>query len=252
MDAITKAEVLAIGAIIIAVALFSGYELFENREIVKEIAESGVVQAALGLPLLEEGKKVVEIDYEVGKDLIEGEVNKATEDYLSYEGGQAAVKWLHLFGDNIYNDGFLSTRYTSLRENAEVMSKRHGDPYEYFKKIGTIGMTRTGNNEVVRISPYEIRKNLDSLPFSNELHGLFGTSAATLKSEVWTDWDKLPEQVGKWSQLTEHEKNKIKEMRDEDKEKLESFRNLNDSRTWIVEDRVLAWNEILIRNGIAL
>lgn len=238
MEQITEIEAGGIGLLIIIGIAVLGYEAYIHREglteVVRAVEATEKVTGVILEPIEEEVNIVTDLVLE-GREV-------AQINYIKYEGGDNAVAWLSLFGSNIYNDGFGSFHFRELAENAEALAKKYGKPSEYFAKVGTAGMTRNG-----RISPYEIRQNLDNLPFSNNLHGLLGTNATKLKSQIWTDWDKLPEweEKRKAGTLDEKTKKRIREMKLEDELKLEGMIRNDDYQTWIVQDRVMAWSEIM-------
>ncbi len=260
MDAITKAELLAFGALFIAAVIFGGYEIFEHREEIKEIADTGIVQSITGEPVIEEIKKVgdyigrgVEEDINAAKDILHGDFEKAQVDYILEEYGDDTLQWYQLFGADVYNTGIINLNVEYIRENAAILAKKHGNPKTFLDRGNGLSlMTRTGINGQTRLSPFQARQNIDRLPFSNELHGALGSSASTLKSEIWTDWDRLPENVSNWNSLSSNKKDSIKRMMNEDIARLAAMERTGDQRVWIVEDRVRAWNEIFFFNKISI
>lgn len=259
MDALTKAEVLLIGGLIIAAVAFVGYEAVEHKEEIKELEDTGIVQSLTGLTIIKEVVKGVDYiekglkeDYDLTKDIFQGNIEQARTDYILAEYGDATLQWYQLFGADVYNTGLINLNVEYLRENAAVMAKRHGKPADYIKEVGSALMIRRGINGDWRISPFQIRQNIDKLPFSNELHGAFGSSASTLKSEIWTDFDRITEWAPKWGTLSESKRSSIKKIAKNDIALLAAMEKTGDQRSWIVEDRVRAWNEIFFHNKITL
>lgn len=255
----TETQLVLVGAAILAVIIIGTFTVAEITapEKTKEFIETNL---GLSVPIVEglekAGKaidKAVEENEAVYGDLLGGKgIAYAEEDYFHISAGDNAFKWLQLFGANIYNDGFASFHYSYLQENAEAIAKIYGDPQAYMNKYGNVGMVRKGLNARWRLSPFEIRQNLDKLPFSKNLHGVFGSSATSLKESIWTDWDKFPEQAKIWYTLDAHKREKIKEEYAEDKNKYTSLLTINSYQAWIVRDRILAFQEIADEYKIVL
>lgn len=236
---IEEGEFIVIGLGVLAFLAFGGYEIIENWGLVKSVVGEGV-------KIVEEGEAVEEI----GKDIVGGNFSNAREDYLRLEAGDNAVAWIMLFGSDQYNDGFGSFRYAALRENAEVLAGMFGNPGPYLRRVGVSGMTRGGIGEL-RISPFEIRQNLNRLVFSGDLHGLGGGDALALKNFIWSDWDRIIEWASGWSTLEEVDKMKVFRMRDEDIQRSVKMSVEGSDEAWIIIDRVKSWREILLQYQIA-
>lgn len=243
MNAIAQAEQQAAELIIITSIIGILYLAYRYRRTIKgavkvyEATEEVITQAAQ--PII--------VPVNIVSDIITNDLSTAKYNYIEYEGGPDANGWLDMFGADVYNDGFGSFNYRSLAENAENLAHRHGNLIKYLKTVDATLLMR-GN----RLSPFQTRQNLTILPFSGEMHGFFGSSVASLKEAIWTDWDRLPEWVRQWNnnQLSRAGKIRIKNMHDKDIKLIESYQEIKHFQTWIVNDRVRAWKEILEANNI--
>lgn len=249
MDTITRAEeggLVIIVGLVLALIAFGTYEFVENKTAIEEAVKNPIVETPIigvGGVAVEEAVKEGEKYYEV----IKAAIFEDKQAYYTMTEGEPAFAWLQLFGADVYNDGFASFHFDYLNDNAVALSKIYGRPIDYFNKYGYTGCVRQGSDGTWRLSPFEIRQNLNNLPFSEHLHGLFGSSSSSLKDSVWTDWDRLPEWAGEWKSLSSSKRNSINEMRLQDRSYLESLETTTSYKTWIVRDRVKSWQEIFLK-----
>jgi hypothetical protein len=258
MDRIVQAEAAGVGLLIVVAAIFVAVELWRNRDTVVKVAKVAEGVGEISQAVVKETVDIVEPPVVIIGELVSGDsVSNVRLDYADMEGGPGSSQWLQLFGADVYNDGFASVHFRELEENAEFLAKKLGPPGPYISGLDPINralFTRTssGGNGRTRISPFQIRQNLDSLPISKYLNGLFGSSATTLKNSVWTDWDRLPLWISQWSSLGESQRDKITHMVTEDKALLTAMANTGNRNVWIVRDRVMSTNELLIARNLSL
>lgn len=258
VNQLEKTEVILIGGITIALLAFTGgfigYESITNFSAVKETAQltGGVLESAIGEPLIKEtveiGKEPIQIVGDIERDGLSYAKAKYEERRLPL-----SSQWIAILGADVYNDGFGSIRYAALRENGSHLDEVYKEsPFQYFSSLtvaqraGFIWNTPFDDDPLHVISPFKIRQQLEKTPFHADLHGLFGSDVNSLKEFIWTDYDKVPNQMKNWKELSVNEKIKVINLIKKDRILADAMEESNHYNAWIVRDRVLNYNDLLI------
>lgn len=231
------------------------YEAFEHRRIIKAAVKTAEAVSDIVETTVTDVVEGIETDVIVVDEIVQGKsLSEVSFDYIELEsGGPNAGQWLLLFGGSIYNSGFGSFHYRMLSENSEVLASKLGSPESYLHSLDPPSLSlyqARGLTGDIRLSPFWIRQNLESLSIAPFLHGWVGSSASSLKKSIWTDWDRLREWIENWNTLSPSLKSKVNSMIESDQLLLTEMERLGEGHeVFIVRDRVLVVKELFARKG---